>query len=301
VTHPGIDAIRQFLAAVDFGTGTVEQRRATMEATAGSVPAPDGVVVEPDTVGGRPAEWLRPEGHSRGNVLLYLHGGGYCAGSLDTHRNLAGRLALAADLSVCNLDYRLGPEHPHPAAVDDAVAAVRDLVERGHDPSGLAIAGDSAGGGLTVCTLLALRDSDGPMPAAAACMSPWTDLTQSAETYETRSDADPMVTKDGLDLYAAAYLGDADPQEPLVSPRFADLGELPPIMIEVGDAEVLLDDAVGLAEELEAHGVDVALRVWPEMVHVFQAFTADLLPEADQSVADIAAFLRRHLTDPRIA
>lgn len=295
MAHPGIEIVRQLMAGAGWGeAATVQERRARMEETAGAIPAPEGVIVEPDTVGGRPAEWLRPEGSERGSVLLYLHGGGYCIGSLDTHRNLMGRLALATGSSVCGVDYRLAPEHPFPAAIDDAVAAFDDIVSRGHDPDDVAIGGDSAGGGLTVATLLAVRDRGGPLPAAGVCISPWADLTQSSPTYESCAALDPMCTKDGLDEYAAHYLGDVPATDPRPSPAFADLSGLPPLMIEVGDAEVLLDDARTLASRAEDSGVDVTLTVWPEMVHVFQAFPPELLPESAESIAVIAAFLDKH-------
>ena len=161
-------------------------------------------------------------------VVLYLHGGGYCIGSLATHRPLAGRIALASGCRVVTLDYRLAPEHPFPAAVDDACAAYRDLLAGGSAPHRLAVAGDSAGGGLAVALLLALRAAGTPLPAAAVCLSPWTDLTQSSPAYDERGDHDPMVSKAGLDEMAAAYLGDTDPRTPLASPLFGDLGGLPP-------------------------------------------------------------------------
>jgi epsilon-lactone hydrolase len=291
-----MDMVRELVAAAGFDRAmSLEERRAHMAATAGAIPAPEGVVVEPDTVGGRPAEWMRPPGGERGRVLLYLHGGGYCVGSIASHRSFAGRLALATRHSVCNLEYRLAPEDPFPAAIDDVVAAFDDIVARGHDPRSVAIGGDSAGGGLTAATLLALRDRGGAQPAAGVCISPWADLTQSSATYVSRAEADPMCDKAGLDLMAKAYRGDVDATNPLVSPVYADLGGLPPLLIDVGDAEVLLDDAITLAERATASGVDVTFTVWPEMVHVFQAFPAELLPESDESIAAIATFLGKHL------
>jgi acetyl esterase/lipase len=288
--------VREIAAAAGFGeTLPLEERRARMEATAGSIPAPDGVTVEPDVVGGRPAEWLRADGTERGAVLLYLHGGGYCVGSIASHRNFAGRLALAGAFSVCNLEYRLAPEHPFPAAIDDVVAAFDDIVARGHEPTSVAIGGDSAGGGLTAASLLALRDRGGAQPAAGVCISPWVDLTQSSASYASRAEMDPLCNKVGLDLMAKAYRGEVDATDPRVSPVYADLAGLPPLLIDVGDSEVLLDDAVTLAERASGAGVDVTFTVWPEMVHVFQAFPAELLPESDESIAAIAAFLGKHL------
>jgi monoterpene epsilon-lactone hydrolase len=296
MAHTGIDLIRQMLGDAGLDDGDIYVRRASLEALAGSVPAPDGVAVEPTTLGGRPAEWIVPEGVGRERVVLYLHGGGYCEGSLNTHRNLAGRIALATQCAVCALDYRLAPEHPFPAAVDDASAAYRQLIDDGGEPDSIAIAGDSAGGGLTVATLLALRDGGDLMPAAAVCLSPWVDLTQSSGTYETRADLDPMCTREGLTTMADAYLVDTDPTTPLASPAFADLSDLPPLMIEVGDDEVLLADSMTLADRARAAGVEVDLTIWTDMIHVFHAFPGELVPESDESLAAIGTFLRSHLT-----
>jgi phosphinothricin tripeptide acetyl hydrolase len=213
-------------------------------------------------------------------VVLYLHGGGYCIGSLGTHRELAARLATASGSAVATLDYRLAPEHPFPGAVDDACAAFVELLDRGFDPASVAIAGDSAGGGLTVATALALRSRGGPLPAALVCLSPWADLTQSGASYTHRAASDPMVTKAGLDEMAAAYLAGADARGELASPVFSDhLGGLPPVMVEVGE------------HGIRAAGGTATLTVWPELVHVFQAFPSSLVPESDQSLEAVAAFL----------
>ncbi len=217
-------------------------------------------------------------------------------GSIGSHRGLAGRLALEAGCQVATLDYRLAPEHPFPAAVDDAVAAYRDLLALGVPPDRIAIGGDSAGGGLTVAALLALRTAGTPLPAAAVCLSPWVDLTQSSASFDRIGGLDPLVFKAGLDIMAEAYLGDRDRTADLASPLFAeDLTGLPPIMIEVGEHEVLLDDSLRLAERLRTAGVDVSLTVWPEMIHVFQVFGDMLDPEAGQSIAAIASFLAERL------
>ena len=208
----------------------------------------------------------------------------------------ASRIALATGCPVAMLDYRLAPEHPFPAAVDDAAAAYRDLLSLGIRPERMAIAGDSAGGGLTVATLLALRAAGDPLPAAAVCLSPWVDLTQSSPAYRNLADVDPMVSKSGLDLMAGAYLGGVDPRTELASPLFAaDLGGLPPVRIEVGEYEVLIDDATGLADRMREAGVDVTLMVWPELIHVFQAFPGSVIPEADQSIDAVGSFLAGHL------
>ncbi len=275
---------------------SIDEQRAMLNDPASEAAAPDGVTVESVTVGGRPAERITALGAAPEGVILYLHGGGYCIGSIGSHRGVAGRLALASGCQVVTLDYRLAPEHPFPAAVEDATAAYRELLAAGTSPSKMAIAGDSAGGGLTISSLLALRAEGTPLPAAAVCLSPWLDLTQSSPAYDRLGDADPMVSKDGLDLLADAYVGAGDRRTELISPLFAeDLGGLPPVMIEVGTAEVLLDDSVQFAERLRAAGGEVILTVWPEMIHVFQMFGALLEPEADQSIASVGAFLSERL------
>ena len=296
MSHQGVDAVSAFLAEFRMTTGSIVEQRAAMAEAAAATPAPDGVTAEPVTLGGRNAEWLSQEGPEGHAVVLYLHGGGYCIGSLDTHRSLAGRIAVAAGCPVVTLDYRLGPEHPFPAAVTDATAAYADLLALGIRPERIAIAGDSAGGGLTMAALLAIRAAGTPLPGAAVCLSPWVDLTQTAPSYERCADADPMVSRAGLDLMAKAYLGETDPRSELASPLFAgDLGGLPPVLIEVGDREVLLDDATRLADGLRAAGGNVTLTVWPELIHVFQAFPAALIPEADRSIAAVGSFLATRL------
>jgi len=291
MANANIDLIRELISSSGLEEPTIIEQREGMERMTGALPLPDGVTVEPTTLAGRPAESITPAAGTGAHVVLYLHGGGYCIGSISTHRNLAARLALASGSRVVTLDYRLAPEHPFPAAVDDAVAAYAELVDRGTDPTDLAIAGDSAGGGLTVATLLAIRDAGLPMPAAGVCLSPWTDLTQSGASYRSRAEADPMITKAGLDTMAAAYLDGGSADDPIASPLFADLTGLPPLLVHVGDAEMLLDDSVRLHERAVAAGVDATLQVWDDMIHVFQAFPADLLPESDESIAGIAAFL----------
>jgi phosphinothricin tripeptide acetyl hydrolase len=215
-------------------------------------------------------------------------------GSLDTHRGLCARLSRAARARVLSVDYRLGPEHPHPAAVDDAVAAVRFVRESGVAPRRTAVAGDSAGGGLTVAALIALRDAGDPAPAAGLCISPWTDLALTGDTLRTKAQHDPMVRAADLRLMAAAYLAGRDARTPLASPLHADLAGLPPLLIQVGSAEILLDDAVRLAERASRAGVETDLRVWQDMIHVWHAF-AEILPEGQQAVDEMAAFFEKRL------
>ena len=230
---------------------------------------PDGVVGTPVVAGGVPAEWIDPPGGATDRVVLYLHGGGYVAGSIDSHRNLTGHLAVAMGTRVLALDYRLAPEH-------------------------VLIAGDSAGGGLTVAALLLARDRGLPRPAAAVPISPMVDMEALGESMTTRAEADPMVNRTMTLEIVQLFLGDGDRRDPYAAPLHADLTDLPPLLIQVGDAEVLLDDSTRLAERARQAGVDVTLDVWPEMVHVFQA-SAGYVPEADEAIACIAAFGRRHL------
>jgi acetyl esterase/lipase len=212
-------------------------------------------------------------------------------GSIKTHRDLAGRISRAAGARVLNVDYRLAPEHPHPAAVEDATAAYRWLLARDQDPRRLAIAGDSAGGGLTIATLVALRDQDHPLPAAAVCLSPWVDLEGVGDSMKTCADIDPMIQLDHLLQMAKLYLGGLPPRTPLAAPLYADLSGLPPLYIQVGTAETLLDDSNRIAERARKVGVDVTLEPWEDMIHVFQAF-APILPEGQQAIDKIGEFLR---------
>jgi epsilon-lactone hydrolase len=271
---------------------TIDEQRAGMEAATAVMPLPDDVQYEPTSAGGVPAEWTRAPGVSRERVVLYLHGGGYVIGSIATHRLMCAGISRASGATVLSLEYRLGPEHKFPAAVDDATAAYRWLLAEGYKPRQLAIAGDSAGGGLTMATLLALRDADVPLPAAGVCLSPWVDLTGSGESMTTKAAVDPMVQKAGLLKSAGDYLGKQDPKAPLASPVFANLRGLPPLLLQVGTAETLLDDSTRLAANAKRDGVDVTLEVWDDMVHVFQAF-AFMLPEGQQAIEGIGAYLRK--------
>lgn len=291
MSHPGVEIIRTLLGDLATEIPTVEERRAALEALAGGVPAPEGVTVTPLTVAGRPAERLVPRSVTGPGTVLYLHGGGYVAGSLDTHRGLAGAIAIAAGRPVVNLDYRLAPEHPFPAGLDDAVAAFTELAADGP----VAIAGDSAGGGLTVAALLVLRDRGGPQPVAALCFSPWVDLTQSGASHVSRAEADPMLSAENLTDMAGHYLQGQSATHPLASPLAADLTGLPPIRIDVGDAEVLLDDSIVLAERVLEAGGTVTVTVWPEVFHVFPAYPADLVPEAGECLSLAGTFLADHL------
>lgn len=292
----GIEVVRAHLAKLPPADSlTVAEHRAQYERAEKVFPVPPDVVVERVTVGVAPAEWVHPPSARAGHVVLYLHGGGYVIGSPRSHRHLAAAIAGAAGTDALLLDYRLAPEHPFPAALDDAVAAYRWLLDQGILAEHIAVAGDSAGGGLTVATLLALRDAHLPRPAAGVCISPWVDLTCSGGSYQSKAGVDPIVRQAGVAEMARAYLGTTDPRSPLASPLFADLRGLPPLLIHVGSDEVLLDDAIGLAERAKAAGVDATLEQWDRMIHVWHWFLP-LLDEAQAAVKSIGAFVRARTT-----
>jgi acetyl esterase/lipase len=238
-----------------------------------------------------PALWVTAADAAEDAAILYLHGGAYVSGSPTTHRELAARISLAARCKVLVIDYRLAPESPFPTAVEDAASAYRWLVDQGFDPSRLAIAGDSAGGGLAVATLVSLRDSGAPLPACAVCISPWVDLECTGESMVSKASVDPMITSQGLLASADLYLDGARPHSPLASPIYADLYDLPPLLIQVGTWETLLDDSTRLAERARAAGVQVELEQWEEMIHIWPIF-APVLPEGQQAIDRIGEFVR---------
>jgi epsilon-lactone hydrolase len=271
---------------------TLAETRAELEKIGARLTVPPGVAFEPVDAGGVPAEWTTAPAADDGRVILYTHGGGYNYGSVATHRSLAGRLAIAASARVLSIDYRLAPEHPFPAAVDDGVAAFRWLMRQGVRPERLVLCGDSAGGGLALATLLALRDAGERLPAAAVCLSPLTDLAKEGASMTTHAHLDPIVDPESSGANARRYLGPhGDPKHPLASPLHADLSGLPPLLILVGTWEVLLDDSTRFAERARAAGVDVDLQVWEEMVHIWPYY-AQFFPEGLQAVDVIGDYIR---------
>lgn len=257
---------------------------------------PDGIVVEPVRIGTLDATWVCASGTDRGKAVLYFHGGGFQVGSSWSHRELMASISAAAGCSVLGLDYRLAPEHRFPAPLDDAAAAWDWLLAQGFAPGDLALAGDSAGGGLVLSTLLRLRAAGQALPAAAVVMSVWTDLTASGKSYETRREADPIHQRAMIQAMAANYLGEGGiATDPLASPLFGDLADLPPLLIQVGDCETVLSDSTDFAGKAQAAGVDVTLQVFPQMIHVFQQFPREL-PEARAAIAAIGDFLAAHLS-----
>jgi monoterpene epsilon-lactone hydrolase len=270
---------------------TLAEMRAAFERNA--MPAQPDLSSERVDANGVDAEWVAAPG-AVDRVVMYLHGGGYILGSVSTHRDLIGRLSRAAQARVLALNYRLAPEYPFPAAVDDAVAGYRWLLDRKISPARIALAGDSAGGGLTIAALVAIRDAGLPLPAAGVCLSPWVDMEMKGESMTTRAHADPVVQRQGLIGMAQAYLSGKDPRTALASPLYADLTGLPPMLIQVGDAETLLDDSVRIADKARAAKVQIKLEVWPEMIHVWQLFAA-FLPEGQQAIDGIGQFLRERI------
>jgi len=272
---PEIVALREKLAQRVRPTD-IGERRKSFDAIASAYPTAQDVVVEPITVNGVPAEWTTTPGADHSRAVLYLHGGGYVIGSLDSHRHLAAEVGRAAGARCLALHYRLAPEHPFPAAVDDALAGYRYLLDAGVAPGHVAIAGDSAGGGLVVAALVAIRDAGLPQPAAGWCISPWVDMEGIGASMAGKAAEDPTVQKEPLLEMAAHYLHGANPRAPLAAPIYADLRDLAPLFIQVGAVETLLDDAIRLAGVAGAAQVPVTLEIWPEMVHVWHLYYPDL-------------------------
>ncbi len=266
------------------------QQRGEMEMTGLAMPMPEEPVdVQHARMNGVPALKFVPDGATGESALLYMHGGGYVLGSPSSHRHLVARLAVDAGMVAWSIDYRLAPEFAYPAAVDDALDAYRYLLDQGIDASKIVVGGDSAGGGLATALLVALKAEGLPQPGGAILLSPWVDLTQSGDTYESRADVDPMVQKDSLDEMAAAYVQTGDTGAATASPLFADLEGLAPMYIQVGDAETLLSDSLRLAENAKAAGVDVRLDHYPEMIHVWPYFWP-MLSEAREACSKLADY-----------
>jgi epsilon-lactone hydrolase len=293
-----IDALRdRQKASASQAPLTLAERRATFTPGDRLHPIPDDVRVSEVTAGGVPAHWLDAPEADPGWVLLFLHGGGYQLGSVRSDGELAARLGRASGMRVLFPDYRLAPEHPFPAAIDDVLAAWRWL-RTGQDlaASSVAVAGDSAGGGLAVALLVATRDAGQALPAAAVLMSPTVDLTSSGASMTERAGQDPISTPAMLRQFASDYLAGADPETPLASPLFASLAGLPPLLIQVGTADLLLSDSERLAAKAADAGVDVTLEIGEGLPHVYQLLLGT--PEATHATEQIGTFLRARVPEP---
>jgi monoterpene epsilon-lactone hydrolase len=274
---------------------TIEEARQRMNAAAAWVPrAPKGTVTVTVDAGGVPADRIGTRASQPDRNVLYLHGGGYVTGSPSHYRHFTWRIAAATRATVLAIDYRLAPERPFPAALDDAVAAYRWLLDNGANPRRTMFIGDSAGGGLALAALLKVRDDDMPLPAAVVALSPWTDLALTRASLSLNARADPMLNVEDTRLFAACYLAGADPRSPHASPLYGDPAGLPPTLIHVGSDEILLDDSVRMADRLRAGGRHVEFEIWPRMPHVWHLF-APVLPEARQAIARIGAFAQHWL------
>jgi acetyl esterase/lipase len=269
----------------------VERSRANLDAVGAVMPMPDGVDVTAVDAGGVPSVWFAEAGSDSERAVLYFHGGGYTAGSTTSHGSLCRRLAVATGVRVLGVDYRLAPEHPYPAAVDDALAVYRWVLGEGLDPERVVVAGDSAGGGLAAALVLAAREAGEPVPSGAVLISAWTDLTLAGASVDLRAAEDPVCSRENLARNAAAYTGGEDLACPLVSPLFGDLAGFPPLLLFVGTAEVLLDDSLRFAAAADAAGVDVALVVEDDLVHVWPFFSG--VPESDVAVDTIGEWVRK--------
>ena len=289
-----IDAVRALLTAKPRPVGWAERRQRLDEV--GSVwPVAEDVQLTATDLGGIAGEWSIVPGSDASRVLMFFHGGGYCSGSIVSHRRMVTEAGRAAGARTLAVGYRLAPEHPFPAALNDALAAWRFLRGQGVAPAHIAIGGDSAGGGLTVAVINALRDDKETPPACAWLVSPWTDLTMAGSTLTTKDKTDPIIHKAYLQELADAYLaGGTSGKDPRVSPLYADVRRFPPTLIQVGSAETLLDDATRFAAVLGAADVPVTLEIWPHMIHAWHLWNAHLEP-GRRALANAGTFMRRHL------
>lgn len=282
-----IDAVIAMIEANPFAEEVADIR---VQFDAMGAPIADGIKVEKVDADGVSCEMLTPAGADTDRVILYVHGGGYVFGSLVSHGGTVGEFAKAGNCCALNVDYRLAPENPYPAAVEDACTAFRYLVKNGTAPEKITIMGDSAGGGLTVATIVALRDAGDTGPGAAVCLSPWVDLEGTGDSVTSRAAVDPMVNPDMLHAIAGTYLAGADAKSPTASPIHADLNGMPPTLIQVGEREVLFSDSESLAAKAKAAGVDVTLEEWPEMIHVWHLFYP-MLTEARDAIKRAGEFV----------
>jgi acetyl esterase/lipase len=275
---------------------SLKQSRKFFDIRGRSIRLPRQLKREKVDAGGVAAEFLSGPDAKEDKVLVYLHGGGFCLGSSDAYRSAAVTIAQAAKMRLFIMDYRLAPEFPYPCGLNDIVAAYKWLLEHGISPKNIALAGDSAGGNLVVAAALSLREKKILLPGALVCLSPWLDLSKAREGYVTKANSDLILTPKVLKELASYYVGNNNYQDPLISPSYADLTGLPPILIQVGSREIILDDATGLAEHARNAGVDVTLQVWEDMWHIWQVLEVRL-PESKRAIREIGDFMRKHLKE----
>jgi len=269
----------------------INDHRRMLERVARILRVPKGVSYRHVVCDGIPAEWITPVQLKNDVTILYFHGGGYAMGSIDSHRHLITHLAIETGSKVLAINYRLAPENPFPSGIEDAVTSYKWLLKQGRKPSKIVICGDSAGAGLTITALITLRDEGIPLPAAGICISPWTDLTASGESVKTHVKKDPLIDPKSLEKWAKMYTDEENFAHHLVSPLHAELKGLPPLLVHVGDAEILLDDSVRFVENARKAGVEVDFEIWKEMIHVWH-FYGGLLPEAKQAIKKIAEYIK---------
>jgi len=293
MADPEIAAIRAVIASRTRAT-EIAQMRKDIDARGLNFGLPGDVTVEPVSTNGVPAEWTSTPGADTSKAILYLHGGGYVIGSLDSHRHVVAEAGRAAGCRTLAIDYRMAPEHPFPAAVEDSVAAYRFLLDSGLAANNIAIAGDSAGGGLVVGAILAIRDAGLALPGCAWCISPWVDMEALGQSFTDRAATDPTVQAPTIKFMAETYLAGADPRHPHAAPHYGDLRGLPPILIQVGACETLLDDSIQLARAAGISDVIVDLQIWPEMIHVWHLYHP-ILAAGKRAIASGGSFIRSTL------
>ncbi len=275
---------------------SIDETRNYMEKMAKYAKLPKKTQIEKITIDGIAAEWIYGNTAREERVILFLHGGGYNLCSINTHRELAAHIAKESGAKVLLIDYRLAPEHPFPAALDDATLAYRWLLENGLTIKNIAIAGDSAGGGLALATAIAIRDAGDPLPSSVACIAPWTDLCMTGDSIKTKSEIDPLIKSESAKVWADNYIGSNDPTNPLISPLYADLKGFPPLLIHIGTDDMLLDDSRRFAKEAEDAGVDVELKIYDKLWHVFH-LSVKAMPEAKKAVAEFGSFIKKHFEE----
>jgi epsilon-lactone hydrolase len=290
MANPQIDSIRELLASAPRPTGLAERRARMLSLVSRYTVSPDAHIEAVDA-DGVPAEWTLTPVADPGRVVLFLHGGAYISGGIATHRHLVAEIGRVTRARTLALDYRLAPEHPFPAALEDALTAYGFLLSQGYMPGNIALAGESAGGGLALAILISLRQMGLPLPACAWLSSPWTDLDMTGDSMESKADVDPLIQKPYLLEAAASYLNGADARTPLASPLYGDLSGLPPLLIHVGTAETLLDDSIRLARLAAQADVRVTLDIWPDMIHAWSLFYQQL-DAGRQSLASMGEFVR---------